>query len=299
VLRAEPAAWKLFMGAFAAVAFTTGAGLAVTRNGGFPGRFDAGTRAYFAAEEDVSSQRENCHFNFDRKYTYADTCVLGALRSEPHVAVFGDSFGVELAAALAERLEPRGASLRQVTASSCPPVFYAAPPSWYRCERHSAAMLAALKADPEIHTVILAGNYLDYAAQFPALAHRLRDTALELGRTGKALVIVRPIPTLAFPGPAGAGLLARYGRDPRSLGLGRSTFESERKNIDHALMQIAKETGAATIDPAQVLCDVNRCRALSEEGKVLYFDDIHISLAAARLIWRANPTVVDRLAAGK
>lgn len=256
---------------------------------GLPGRFGSTAQAAFAAGRDFNPRRPQCHANDDRPIAYDRACRFGA-DAPARVAIWGDSFGVEIAQAVGERLAMRGGAVVSITASSCPPALGLRPPTRARCPAHNRAALAGITGDPSIRTVVLVANYAPYrGAQRTALIDGLADSARRLVAAGKRLILVGPIPAMPFPAPTAVGLLHARGSDARSFGTARADHDFENRAIGTALSAIARSTGAAIVDPAADLCDETRCRAVGRAGELRYFDAVHLSLTGARQIARRLP----------
>jgi hypothetical protein len=62
----------------------------------------------------------------------------------------------------------------------------------------------------------------------------------------------------------------------------RATIEARTHNL-RALFARWQARGVTLIDPMARLCDARRC-AIIHDGKPLYFDSHHLSVAGARLV---------------
>jgi peptidoglycan/LPS O-acetylase OafA/YrhL len=261
----------------AAMAAATLAGLPVYLADGLPQRFPPRARAFIAASEDYNQDRKRCHMRSDRPIAYAQTCVYGDVAATPSVAVWGDSHGAELAPVLGARLAARGASLRSITMSGCAPTLSRDAV----CTRHNRDTMAAIIADPAMRTIVLTANLhgRDEFAQ-DSLAG-VKETAQELARAGREVVIVRPIPTYDFDPPSMLALAARAGRDPAAVGMARTRFEARSGWIEAELARFARAHGVKTVTPSDLYCDAERCRVFDAEIGALYYNYNHLSLTGA------------------
>ncbi|HML30128.1 MAG TPA: acyltransferase family protein, partial [Hyphomicrobium sp.] len=100
-------------------ALAASAAILISLNG-MPHRFPQAVLEIASAQADASPLREKCHFHGDGIRSYDDTCIIGD-DVAPSVIVYGDSHGAEFSAALGEFAKARHASVRQITASGCPP----------------------------------------------------------------------------------------------------------------------------------------------------------------------------------
>lgn len=275
--------WPFALGGSAMAAAFAVAGLLFVTHG-LPGRFKAQAQANLAAANDYNPRRAECHANGHR-IAYADNCVFGAAGVAPDSAIWGDSLGAELAVGLGERAAAKGGSVMQITASSCPPALDLNPPGAGDCAGHSRDTLAALIADPRISTVYLVTAYADYGAQDQAkLITGYKAVATALHDAGKKLVLIYAIPKLPFPAPTALGLTAKWGRPLDGFGLSTAAFEAANQPYTALLDGLAASLGASQLRPAHTLCDGNRCRAWQPGAGVLYFDDLHLSLAGVRYV---------------
>jgi peptidoglycan/LPS O-acetylase OafA/YrhL len=265
------------MGAAAAASF------AIARLDGLPQRFRPEALALFASAEDFSPKRLACHNFLIDILPYERACVLGASAVEPTWAVWGDSHGVELAYALSERLEARGLSLLQLTASGCPPALGFDLTRRPICDAQNRLLLEKLRADSRIGTVVFAVNFMGnvYPDQTLLLAH-FTEAVEAIARIGRRVVIVAPIPVFDFEAPAAIGLIAQRGGDPSQFGLSRSEYDRATSEARQTISRLARRTGAMVVRTDEIFCDQARCRAHTPERGAMYFNLDHPSLAGAR-----------------
>ncbi|MCE0503748.1 acyltransferase [Roseivivax sp. GX 12232] len=220
-----------------------------------------------------SPKRDKCHFDHeDNAFPLEEACVY--FGQEASWAVYGNSYGVELAYALAEGLEPRGAGLVHHTISGCPPSYRidAAP----HCEAFYQERLAAVLDDPEIRNVVLAFRT---DGTGPEAARALVRLANDIAATGRTAHLVLHPPTIprdirfyisASRFSGGEALAARP----------LDTWAEQNAEIYNALSALDPEVNL--VDLSEVFCDAQQCYALRDD-KALYFDDHHISISGARL----------------
>jgi len=276
----------------AAMAVGAAVCLALIAEQGLPNRFDARDREMLAAAEDSNPRRSRCHSDEQNEISYADSCSFGAEPARERVAVWGDSFGAELAVVLGERLRARGGQAVEITASSCPPSIGFSPSDRPRCADHNAKMLHALTRDPTIRHVVLAADYLNYRNDDPRyeahFLHGFAAAAEQLSTAGKRLTVVYPIPRQRFSVPLALALTpaeqrAAFGRDA-------ADFDVQMGSVTKFLDALTARLHADSIRPAARLCVDGLCRAYVSRFGPLYFDDKHLSLAGARFVLEAGPT---------
>ncbi|ABC64983.1 acyltransferase family protein [Erythrobacter litoralis] len=264
----------------ATIAILSLAGHALTQRDGHPDRFDQRSLELFAAASDYSPYRERCHYPGSGVWTYDDRCRIGG-NGEQAIAVWGDSFGVELAAALADAQGEAGHAVLPLTASSCPPALDRSPNTPGACAAFNRAVLAGLSSDASVRTVVLFVHYRakEYSFWQPA---EMLSAAAALRRAGKEVLIIEPVPTYHVPVPDALGIAHRLGRDLAAIGVERVTHVRDVEELRSSLKQGAKRADIRIIDPLPVLCSVDRCHMALADGRVAYFDSEHLSMRAAR-----------------
>ena len=285
-LRSRLTPRALLAGGAGIVAATALGALALAGSAGWPQRFDERSRALFAAEADANPRRAECHYE-DGPTDYGRGCLFGASGAPATVAVWADSFGAELTVALGEVLAREDLAARQLTASSCPPALGYSPWNKPHCAGHNRAVLRGLLADDRVETVVLFADYDGYGGDRARILEGLGEAARALHATGKRVVLVYPLPRPQFDVPEALGMIAWHGGDPASWGP-EPPGEAGRE-VERFLDALAKQTDAAAIVPARALCSRSRCDTIGRDGRPLYFDDRHLSLAGARLLLARQP----------
>lgn len=242
----------------------------------------------------VSPVRARCHTGGIDYRKVDNSCILNTGRST--VATFGDSHTVELAYALARKLATEDVRLMQFSFSGCGPT---APDNVSNtpdpCAKWSSEALARITGDDSIRTVVISYRIVEYL-RIARTGHSdgSTDTAEkgqrdvwdgylevinQLLRHGKKVILVLQAPeltediqSLVFKSKDQAGEI---------VGADRRWWEGRRALVTGRLSDIPHEV--VVIDPADVFCDTDNCYA-TRNGKALYFDDHHISLAGAELV---------------
>ncbi len=216
-------------------------------------------------------------------------CLLGPRDVKPHVAIWADSHGQELSIAL-EKERPTNRSLLAMVQGGCPPsldpVVYKKP----TCAPHNRAVLTYLKANPSIDTVIVAAYFLSPRYQLDeGFGQGVLDAVYALRAAGKRVIVVGPVPKPPFDVSRKLQLAQAFGlREPPGInadGFLRSAAPT------FALLKKAESAGAEIVYPNNVLCDDKTCRIVAD-GKPLYIDDNHLSIAGAALV---APLIQDLL----
>ncbi len=267
-----------------------GAGAAVMIfSGGFPGRFPPQALvAQNAAKAGFSPRRVECHHHYTRPFQYRETCVIGADGAAPNMAVWGDSFGVELAFGLGRLAGSKGKSVRQITASACAPGLDENSPNDEKCTAFNAAALRGIVADSGIDTVFIVGHYLHYDMNARAYAAALGEIAASLRRAGKQTVLVYPVPPPAFDVPSGLALSVRRSVGGKALAGDARSARAAAADWSRAFDDIVRRHGMRAIIPYSALCGVESCSAIDDRGRALYFDDRHLSVRGIEVVLAAN-----------
>jgi peptidoglycan/LPS O-acetylase OafA/YrhL len=273
-------AWGGVVSALAIVA-----GLAGALSGGWPSRIDPAVIALDAAQNDFNTDRPTCHGGDGVEIPYRDTCRFGAPAAVPRYAVWGDSHAAELSLALGEYAARSGEAVRMVSYSRCPPALPVPEAARNaKCLAHNRATLGAVRGDSAIHTVFLIARYSQARDDMgDGYFEELGGVARALADAGKSVVLIYPSPEYAWPVPIHLARAAHRGEPLEDLGVPRVTFEARRAPFTSALDRIRADARIGKVDPARRLCDEERCHIYAE-GKPLYFDDDHLSVAGARYV---------------
>ncbi len=249
---------------------------------GLPQRFPDGVLKIADARRDASPLRDKCHFHADTISTYDDTCVIGD-DVPPSIIVYGDSHGAEFSAALGSLAKSRHASVRQITASGCPPASGFSFPGNPACTKYNDGILERLTSIPPA-TVVLATYSLAWAREYPKeFWPALERTVTTLRSAGHRVIILGPVPDLpqAAGIPAAVARWTAVGGDPNEY-----SFEfsgKEIRGVEARLNDIAAAHGATLVAVSSALCNGSWCRPYAD-GAVLYFDNNHLSMSGAQMI---------------
>ena len=107
---------------------------------------------------------------------------------------------------------------------------------------------------------------------------------------GKIVVIVYPVPELAFEAPAGISRFLVTGRDPASLNLPIASFRKRQDIMLPILDHMGTSPNIIRVYPHERLCDTKSCQVYAK-GKALYRDDNHLSQAGAEWVLPAYDAV--------
>jgi peptidoglycan/LPS O-acetylase OafA/YrhL len=275
---------------------------------GWPSRLPESVFAVLDSKALISPARDKCHASPARWISFDAACRFGADRP-PSIAVFGDSHGVELAQALGDVALEHSQSALQLTYSGCPPVMgLASTIEISRCDEFNRLALSSLSKSASIKTVVLVGRHYFHLFGAPngrgdtyRIAFRdpnaratdpagiadlywagLAKTIEELHQAGKEVVLLLTYPEIGRNAPRAVAtdLMRRGGSRGATISLEED--RSRQSTVLEGLGRIGVGN-AAVVDPRLILCDRNQC-PFYRDGKVLYYDDNHVSLPGARLV---------------
>ncbi len=249
---------------------------------GLPDRFSGLALDLAGAQRDWSPLRTKCHFDGSAKGTYDDTCVLGD-DVPPKTIVYADSHGAEFSAALGTLAKSRNESVREITASACPPAADFDMLHREQCAQYNAAIMAKLISISPA-TIIIAANSVGWASSMPERYWQgLRTTLAALSGAGHRLIVLGPVPHLPnhMPAPATLARWTDRGNDPADFRFSRDV--AKFTDVDAKLKEVASEVHATYVPLAPVFCTDDRCSAYLDNA-VLYSDYNHLSMRGASLL---------------
>lgn len=301
--------YRPFLFALASSGLMIGAGGAMIHTKGLPQRFDSDVRELIATRAD-RDRRAGCMASAEKPRDPADPCLYGSPDTEPTIALWGDSHAHALVDSLGRVAADDGRSLQFYGYAGCPPITDVEVPDDAGCAAYSKGALAQILNDPQITTVVLFARHAAHLrgdtgalgpaegafppAAFPELSERERiaryfaaldSMVARLRAGGRQVVLVQPVPETAFDIPRIAALLAMQGKSIADFTRPRAQYEARQAGIRDSLEAIAARHGARLVDPAAWMCDAAVCR-VEQEGRLLYYDDDHVTSFAATRIGR-------------
>jgi peptidoglycan/LPS O-acetylase OafA/YrhL len=257
-------------------------GASVKTMNGFPERMGPIVADLAAKSHDFALHRNRCHADGLSKPMFDQTCVFGS-PVVPMLVVFGDSHGADLSVALGEAAELRKQSVRQLTTSNCPPVVGFVSKIRPDCGKHVTAILSNL-ADAAPSTIILTADYFSYAASRSntRLWDGLAATVASLQLAGHTVLLLGAMPPHPFRESVPLVLARRayFGGIPEDY---RFSFDQKlASEIEFNIKRISKAAGAVYVPLVPYFCpDKHGCLGYIGQT-VIYFDDNHLTLSAAR-----------------
>jgi len=285
------------------------AGLAGTgvATGGFIGRYPPIMRELARKPLSERPQDTPCATEAMRTGVSRGFCHLWDAKGEgPAILLWGDSHARSLRTVFRDLGEESDVSVSFSGASACPPLLGVSRVrslgSRDRCRVANDAVGRALKMT-RYRDVVLVARWGRYALRSDVsnnqfyirdeksrvssieenqrvIRESLRRTVEEIRAGGARAWIVMEAPYVDFDPPNRLARLIARGEHPQTMYGIDVVKERERNAFMRALVA---ELPVRVIDPANALCDAQRCLAVAH-GKPLYFDDNHLSIyGAARL----------------
>lgn len=241
-----------------------------------------------------SPKRESCHTG-GKDYRKPDS-ACEYLQGKLTWAAFGDSHAIELAYALAQRLQPQGIKLKHFSYSGCAPSFGTVLEEMPYCSEWTQEAVHYIARHPDIETVVVTyrlNMHLsgEHGPTYPHLPHAYTaarqqqrwtafvDVLRYFTASGKRVVVVLQAPELS----RSINKLLFRAADPRGdvVSVHRAWWDKRGAWAQARLRQIPDSV--RIVDPANVLCDRDNCYA-ARHGVAYYFDDNHLSVQGAALV---------------
>ena len=269
---------------------------------GYPERFSLSTRELLDTAIH-SPMRGACHTRGSDFLSPSRACTY--FNQNVTWAALGDSHIVEPAYVLADMLRSRGQGLLHLSFSGCPPALLV-DAAQAGCTSWLNRSLERLELDHRIVNVLVGFRYSTYLFGDQLESYpNLPDEGLRLGSLGvaesreafwrnfeaivarlrkakKRVFVLLPIPELGHD--IQKHILAKtIGRSDYNIGTPRPYFTARNRYIDDKFKTLDWGTDLVAVVPSEALCDRENCYAVVE-GKAMYFDDDHLSLAGARKV---------------
>jgi peptidoglycan/LPS O-acetylase OafA/YrhL len=290
----------LFIMAAAAILLFVIAGAVLGLLQGLPQRFDSTTQKILAEALD-EPLRAHCFNLSPAKIAKGGLCKLGVSDAAPTFVLWGDSHADAMAPALDKAAREQNTSGLIAAHGHCAPFVGVNLPDPGCRPFNDAVMKAALAKN--IRTVLLDARWAGYAGvpseedeQFAetgagalhplnAVQSRamfvpaMKSVVAALVAAGKKVVIIGPVPEFRHSVPTDLAKM-RVWHENWEIAPTRDQFQARETFVNAVFTDLAKETGAALVIPAQVLCPDARC-ATTANGIPLYRDANHLSVSGA------------------
>jgi len=242
----------------------------------------------------------------------------------PTIALWGDSHAGHLATELAKRTRATGDSVLFLIQAGCPPGVGADRVYGQLldplCRAATSQALRRIRGYPGIRTVVLAGRWSIYAentrlAGDEGLSNHLTDDASSELTSSNSRRVLREslgralselhgldLDVLIIGQPPEFGLdtarcvaRARWRQLPETTCFVTTARVRARFKAANAILDglVAAHPGTRMFNPLSLFCDDTLCRSVVD-GKVLYTDDDHLSLAGAEYVMEHVEITDDR-----
>ena len=275
-------------------------GITVLSGQGLVQRFDPAMQAMIKSVE-FSPLRDKCHVN--EYQNPHDACEY--LNDNVTWAVFGDSHTVEIAYALAVKLDARGESLKHYSFSGCAPQQLDMPGN-SKCSAWYKDAVQDILDDERIQSVLINHRYSwslfgDHAPTYPALPDQHKpertarvmgslDTVIEkLASVKQHVYVMLPVPEIGKSAPAVLAYHYAKGEVADQITGTSMTYYLQRNKA--VLAHFAGQTypdNVTLLDPTKAFCEQQNCYVI-DKGKSLYFDNNHPSMTGARKLVELLP----------
>lgn len=288
---------------------------------GLPARLSPAAKAAAALEEgDVNPLRETCFGDI------APTgCRIGAApdATDYDVLVWGDSHADAMTPGVVAWARKRGWSVREAAQGGCPPVIGVRVrlPNGLelKCPRAAKQAMAEIAANPKLKLIVLSARWPMYrdAPPFydvnsprtlmtsraardgrPALSTVLVETldAIAIANPRAAMLIIGPTPELTFTPPECLAQARHLGlREEGCFAAPSDQVLARLRPAETEIRQVlARRPAVRAVFPGDDLCHGAIC-ASALGGKLIYFDDDHLSASGARTL---VPGWLDRALGG-
>ena len=283
-------------------------------SGGHPGRVNASK-----ARHDGAPQLQDAHVQSLPSYAAIFRGVTPApgrdiFQARPvsashfDVAVIGDSHAWVLYDGLSKSMQ---APITVVGRGTCPPLVNVdgtrrdgRTNTPLHCQPLVDNTLAYFSGDAETDVIVLTAYFEQYQREIRltkagqagiALAEALRDTLTLLGRSGKTIVVAYDVPEI--PRSCYRRQFPVWDRQPRGdCTIARDRYEAGRSGIADVVRQVSAEFPNVTAyDPANALCDAERCGEIDAADFLYLSDGHHVNTVGAERLGADVARFIERL----
>lgn len=232
--------------------------------------------------------RDYCHSHISES-TYRppeNSCVYSA--GSRSIVVFGDSLASELAYELANQLQDKGASVRDLSMLGCAPTYSDNLAS--NCARWTKEALTYLEHLGNIDDLVVIYRIATdlNGPNGDTIEKSLKNIIVKISKNHHVIFVMQPPPLPKTPGQL--AMLEDERLDGRLPGIPRQSWEDERKAFDRELEGFLR-ANTDFVDTSDLFCDGIKCIA-GTNGISYYYDRFHLSLGGAKILANA---IVPRL----
>jgi peptidoglycan/LPS O-acetylase OafA/YrhL len=294
--------------------------IAANVTGGFSKRFDLARVGLSSIMPIRNLDRLQCFAGAPKHISTDRLCGLGAPRvAQPSFVLWGDSHGEGLRPALDAAARQQGRLGVFAGQQACPPLIGVTRPSAPQCASINQAILDYILASAAVEDVMLSARWAWWAegtryrnepgplirllpliatrdggdSNLSALEAGLARTVAVLTAAGKRVWLIGPVPEVGLNVP-NYFYLRSAGLTDVEAAPTWAAFKARQANVLPLLDRIQHRYPVGLVWPHALLCNGASCR-IASEGKMLYFDDDHLSTYGAELLAPVFVPALQRL----
>jgi peptidoglycan/LPS O-acetylase OafA/YrhL len=287
-------------------------GLVILLSEGLPGRLGKADTTLISNLDRLQRDALDCALRPPSTVAAGSLCSYGpSAGAKADVVVWGDSHALALLPAYEHIAAARNVRVHAAAHAACRPLLDAAstgeaPERRRACNDFNRAAVQAIDAiDPAL--VILNAYWmypdLDIAAapthgepDGPSpfqLAFERSLRAVDAER--RKICVIGDVPILRYVMPYAYAMARRRGIDPGFVAVTSAEAESQHRELDGHFAELQRRHAFVLVDPKNVLCTGPSCAIVTDDGRSIYRDNNHLSIAGAEALGGALETCFDAI----
>lgn len=278
-------------------------GLILWRSEGLPGRSDEAEQRLLTMSDRLLQDARACERPLSA-IAAGSLCRFGpSSGATADVVVWGDSHAMALLPAYERIAIERGMNLYAAVLSSCRPLLDSAsraekPARRAACGEFNRTVVSAIEAIdpdlvilnaywayPDLDIVATAAATAAAAAQDPSPFEAALERALRAIDSGhRKTCVVGDVPTLSYSMPYAYAVARKRGIDPAFIALRSEDAELQLQDVNRHFAALLQRHDFTFVNPTDVLCSGPTCAVLTADGRSVYRDNHHLSVAGAHLV---------------
>jgi peptidoglycan/LPS O-acetylase OafA/YrhL len=294
----------------AALAFAA-LGVVFSQSGGLAGRLDVPyTRLIGPTIERLRSDAVACAARTPSDVAAGSLCTFGPVSgARADVLVWGDSHAIALLPAYEQIATARGVRVHAAVRSACRPLLPTSvanrQPAQQACSDFGAAVVGAIdKIDPALVILNAFWRYPDGAID------AARDVGVEGDAQGfeaavdatlraigarRKVCVLGDVPQLKYRMPYAYVMAAKRGIDPGFIALPSEEAERQLGRVNGYFEELRQRHALVFVSLKDALCTGSTCALLGVDGRSLYRDDNHLTVAGAEAVRPSIESCFDAL----
>ncbi len=279
-----PQRWQVFAFAGLSSVAMLAIGGAVYLAHGFPARMPAGAADFM---DSPGSGLKYTDITLKEAEAGEFVELGGQARDQPiKLLLWGDSHAMSAAIAVDALCRKYAVRAVRATHSSTAPVLnYVSHVNSYSMREQSIGFAQAVvdfTIKNNVPAVIMIGAWATYSPA-DVVEARMRDTIKLLKEHGVTVYVLRDFPRPGFDTPRAAALMALHGDNLERLEGTAADYLNYNRDYEPIFARLS-DTGAVVVDTRKYFLKDNGRYAFFKDGKVLYFDHEHLTVAGAKLL---------------